>query len=81
MKLSDDLPCHFKATSHEGALWIFAQNMDMQKRTGTATFRVDGLKAGAKIEEVDEGRSLTAGDAVFTDQFEGLAEHVYRLAE
>jgi len=55
--------------------------MDMQKRTGTATFRVDGLKAGAKIEEVDEGRSLTAGDAVFTDQFEGLAEHVYGLAE
>jgi hypothetical protein len=80
MALTDNLPCHFKATSHDGALWIFAQNTDMQKRTGTATFRVEGLQAGAKVEVVDEGRSLTTGDGAFADQFEGLAEHVYRLA-
>jgi len=96
MKLAGEeaggLNCHTKATEHDGALYIFAQNIDLgpgaeklrqfdpiDPRGGKATVRVAGLKAGTKIEVVDENRALTAGDGQFTDQFAPLAEHIYRI--
>lgn len=79
MTLSDNLSCHFKATTLNGALFIFAQNVDMQRRAGKATIRVEGLKAGTKIEVMDENRSLIAEDGKFTDEFAPLAEHIYKL--
>jgi len=88
------LECHFKATDHDGSLWIFAQNMDVgpgaeklkqfqqiSPRAGKAAITVAGLKAGTKIEVVDEGRSITAGNGGFTDAFGPLAEHVYRIGK
>ena len=87
-----DLHCHFKATQLDGATYIFAQNIDLGEgaealkqfdpitpRAGKATITVPGLKAGAKIEVVDEGRALTADDGKFTDDFAPLAEHVNRI--
>jgi hypothetical protein len=44
-----------------------------------ATIKVAGLKAGAKIEVVDEDRSITAADGEFTDDFAPLGEHVYKF--
>jgi len=92
MTMSDGLPCHFKATEHEGSVYIFAQNMhiddnkdklrqgqDISPRGGTATIRVQGLKAGTQIEVVDEDRTIRAGAGQFTDEFGPLAEHIYRL--
>ena len=38
-----------------------------------------GLKAGTKIEVVDENRSITAGAGRFSDDFAPLREHVYKL--
>ena len=40
---------------------------------------MQGLKAGTKIDVVDEGRTLTAEDGQFTDDFGPLAEHVYTV--
>ena len=85
--------CHFKATrAADGSVWIFAQNMDLgagaeklgqfepiTPRAAKATFRVSGLIKGAKIEVVDESRTITAGDESFTDDFAPLNEHVYRI--
>ena len=84
--------CHLKATQHGRSLYIFAQTIDLgvgrdkrpagravQPRGGPATFTVDGLKAGTKIEVVGEERTVTAGDGRFTDAFGPLTEHVYRL--
>ena len=90
MTLAGNLNCHVKATRHEGALYLFAQNIDLgegaeklrqfdpiKPRGGTGTITVEGLKAGTRIEVVDEGRSLTATAGKFTDEFAPLAEHVY----
>ena len=78
MKLTDDLACHVKATQAGDGLYVFAQSMDL-KRAGTATISVEGLKAGATVEVVDEARRLTAQAGRFSDAFEPLAEHVYRI--
>jgi len=92
MKLAGDLKCHFKATEYDGDLYIFAQNQDLgpggeekgqfepvSPRGAMATFSVAGLKAGTKIEVVDEGRTITAQAGSFTDEFGPLAEHIYKL--
>jgi len=92
MTLSGGLNCHVKATTHDGALYLFAQNIDLGEgaenlkqfdpihpRGGTATFTVEGLRAGTKIEVVDENRTITAGQGSFTDEFAPLTEHIYRI--
>lgn len=92
MQLGDGLNCHYKATEAGGSVYIFAQNIDLgpgaasakqfdpiHPRKGTAVFTVENLKKGTKIEVVDEGRTLIAGDETFTDEFAPLAEHIYRF--
>jgi len=92
MTLSDSLPCHFKATDYDGALYLFAQNIDLSSepekkrqfeqiapRPGRATITVEGLKAGAQVEVIDEDRVLTAEEGQFTDDFAPLSEHIYKL--
>lgn len=88
----EKLEGHFKATQHDGETWIFAQNIDrgpnanslkrgqaISPRAATATFTVEGLRAGTTIEVVDEDRTLTAQDGRFTDRFDGMIEHAYRI--
>jgi hypothetical protein len=87
------LPSHYKLTILDGSLYIFAQNLDLGKdpkdfkqfeaispRAGKATFTVGGLKAGTKVEVVDENRTIAAHNDGFADEFGPLAEHVYRIA-
>ena len=89
MSLADNLRSHARATQFDGFLYVFAQNIDpgvnrdkeegrVLPRGGKAAIKVAGLKAGTKIEVVDEDRTLTAEDGQFTDDFAPLAEHVYR---
>ena len=92
MQLAGNLPCHFKATEHDGSLYVFAQNMDLGEeahklrqgqditpRGGQATITVEGLKAGTRIEVVDEDRTIAAEAGKFADDFGPLAEHIYRI--
>jgi hypothetical protein len=79
MTMSGGLPCHFKATRLEPDLYIFAQNIDMGRNAATAAISIDRLQAGRKIEVMDEARTITAEDGRFSDRFEALAEHVYRV--
>jgi hypothetical protein len=92
MKLAGDLPCHLMATEHEGATYVFAQNLDLgnnpeklrqfdpiSPRSGRAVFTVPGLAAGSRIEVLDEGRTIAAENNRFTDAFGPLGEHVYRI--
>ncbi len=92
MALAGGLACHLKATRHDGALWIFSQNIDLGEgadklrqfdpiapRGGKATFKVEGLKAGTRIEVVDENRTIVATAGGFSDEFAPLAEHIYRI--
>ncbi|HHW09294.1 MAG TPA: hypothetical protein GXX29_04915 [Firmicutes bacterium] len=79
MKMESDLACHFKQTKLNGELWIFAQNIDMGRRSGKATFSIPSLPAGTIIEVVDESRTIIAEEGEFSDDFPALAEHVYRI--
>jgi hypothetical protein len=92
MTLGHGLGSRFKATEHDGALYLFAQNQDLgpnaaklqqfepiSPRAARAVFTVAGLKAGTKIEVIDERRTLTAEEGKFTDDFGPLAEHAYRI--
>jgi hypothetical protein len=92
MSLANGLNCRFKATDYNSDLYIFALNMDLGEgaktakqfdpifpRSGKATFTVEGLKSGTKIEVVDENRFIKAENGKFTDDFAPLAEHVYRI--
>lgn len=71
---------HLMANDADGGLFIVAQNLDLKGQSARATINVEGLKAGTRIEVVDEGRTITAGDGAFEDDFAALAEHVYRIA-
>ncbi len=92
MKLGDGLNCQFKATKYSNDLFIFALNSDLGEgakvakqfdpinpRAGKAVFAIEGLKAGTKIEVIDEDRTITAKNGSFSDDFEPLAEHIYRV--
>lgn len=67
------------ARRHAGALYLFANNLDMNGRAGAATFTVEGLRQGARVEVLDESRHLTARDGGFADDFAPLAVHLYRI--
>jgi hypothetical protein len=92
MDMDGDLKCSFKATKHEGSVYIFAENNDLGPeaekakqfdpifpRTGKAVFLVAGLKPGTRIEVIDEQRTITAEGGKFFDDFAPLAEHIYRF--
>jgi hypothetical protein len=92
MALDEGLKCSFKATKYEGSTYIFAENNDLGPgaekakqfdpifpRTGKAVFTISGLKAGTKIDVVDEQRTITAENGKFSDGFAPLAEHIYKL--
>jgi hypothetical protein len=77
--IAGGLSGHFKATVFDGHLHIFAQNIDMRRKTASATISVPGLRSGSPIEVLDENRSITARDGEFVDDFTPLQEHAYRL--
>lgn len=92
MTLGIGLNCGFKATGFEGHLYIFAVNIDLGEgadkakqfdpifpRGGMATFVIEGLRPGKKIEVMDEGRTIRSESGSFQDHFEPLAELVYRF--
>jgi hypothetical protein len=79
MDLGKSIACHLKATSHDGAVYLFAQSIELAGAAKKASFVVEGLRAGTRIEVVDEGRGLTAAGGGFSDDFAPLQEHIYRF--
>ena len=79
IEMPGGIPCHARATSSGGGVYVFAQNIDVKGRSGTATIHVPALKAHARVEVIDEGRTLTAKAGRFADTFAALQEHVYRI--
>jgi hypothetical protein len=71
--------CAVLAKRGEDGLYLFAVNYDEKDRGGMARISVEGLAAGAKVEVVDEDRSLVLVDGSFVDQFDPLAVHIYRV--
>ena len=81
ISLAGNLQADLMAKQHEGALYLFANNLDMARKSGVATIKVEGLKKGTKVEVIDEGREVVADDGSFADEFGPLAVHLYRIAQ
>jgi len=80
MTLSGGLAGRCRATRAADGIYLFAQNIDMQRRGGRAAFAVPGLARGDRIRVVDEPRDLAAdADGRFSDDFGPLAVHIYRI--
>lgn len=79
ISITDGIRGEILAREHEGHLYLFANNLDMGGRRGRATIRVDGLRKGTKVEVLDEAREISAENGQFTDDFDRLAVHLYRL--
>jgi hypothetical protein len=77
--LSGGLAGDVTARDHDGSLYLFANNLDMQRNSGTATITIEGLKKGTKVEVIDEGREIVAEEGTFTDEFGPIAVHLYRI--
>jgi hypothetical protein len=79
MTLTGNARGHVKATLSDGLVTVFAQSLG--QAAARATFTVAGLRAGAKVEVVDESRTLDAQDGSFADDFAPLAEHIYKITK
>jgi len=72
-----EVPVDAVVKQQGGATYVFA--VCMRPKATRATFRLKGLPAGAKIEVIDEGRTLTAEGGAFADDFGPYAVHLYRV--
>ena len=61
----------------DGEFYLFAAGM--RDITVTATFIIKNLSGRQSVEVLDESRTLTAENGVFTDQFTPWAVHLYRI--
>ncbi len=73
-----EAPVVMMARRYRGATYIFAVNT--RKLATQAQLTIMGEKGRAKVEVIGEGRSLTARDGRFSDEFDGYAVHLYRYA-
>ncbi|NQT41593.1 MAG: hypothetical protein HQ581_29155, partial [Planctomycetes bacterium] len=64
----------------DGRLYVFAVNYDERLKQAEATITVEGLPPGREVEVVDEGRTITTRAGSFSDSFDPLAVHIYRVA-
>jgi hypothetical protein len=74
---SPEVPVGAMAKRHQGAVYVFSVAMRAGKTTGT--FQVAGLKGEAKVEVIDEGRTLEVDNGVFRDTFEPWDVHLYKI--
>jgi len=63
---------------HAGATYLFAVRMEDSPATGA--FELKGLPAKAKAEVLGENRSVEIDVGKFTDSFQGMDAHIYRVA-
>jgi len=79
IQLEDQLRGDIMAREYDGQVYLFAVNFDPRQRAGRAVIKVEGLKAGTRIEVIDEDRVLKATSGAFADEFDPLGVHIYRI--
>ena len=75
----EEVPIGARILAHEGAIYVFAVGL----RNGAArgTFTIPGLREGARVEVIGEGREINAEAGGFKDEFGPYAVHRYRVVE
>lgn len=72
-----DVPVAATARRHGGALYVFA--VAMRGGATTATLTAPGVREGAAVEVLGEGRGLEVKGGTFEDRFEPYGVHLYRI--
>ncbi|MGO8703829.1 MAG: hypothetical protein ACLQVA_08425 [Candidatus Brocadiia bacterium] len=72
-----DLPVAALVKKHGGASYVFAAAMNPGETE--ATFTLEGLPAGAKVEVLGEDRKIEPADGKFKDAFKDWDVHLYRI--
>ncbi len=80
VRSDDDTKVDVLARQHAGALYVFAVNYDSALKKTRTTISVDRLAAGREVTVIDENRTLSSTGGAFTDTFEPLAVHLYRIS-
>jgi hypothetical protein len=62
---------------HDGALYVFAVNMQNRPTTATVELLAPATRAEARV--LGEERSLTVNGGRFEDKFDEYAVHLYRI--
>jgi hypothetical protein len=70
-------PVDILVKKYEGSTYLFA--VGMRDATAKATFTLPGLTGATVVTVLDENRTLTAKDGVFTDTFASWDVHLYRI--
>jgi hypothetical protein len=82
MKVSSEnasVPIDAMLKKHDSATYLFA--VAMRDGSTKATFKLPGIKGGAKIEVIGENRKVAVQNGAFEDGFEGFGVHLYRIGE
>jgi len=72
-----EIPVASMVKEHDRAVYIFA--VSMRDRPTRATFRILRPLTAARVEVLDENRSLNLDGDKLTDNFRGYEVHLYRI--
>ncbi len=73
----DAIPIALTTRRVDGATYVFA--VAMRDGMARGLFTVDGVRDGATVEVLGEGRTLTVKNDRFADEFTGYQVHLYRI--
>jgi len=79
IRAESDVKIDAMARQFDGSVYVFAVNYDQRQAKAAATITVEGLPVGSQIEVIDEARTIRSEAGKFTDTFDPLAVHVYRV--
>ena len=71
------VPIAMSARVYENAIYLFA--VGMRDGVTAAIFSIKGLEGDETVEVIGEGRTLTAKNGVFRDEFAAWDAHLYRI--
>jgi hypothetical protein len=71
------IPVDTRLSRYGGATYLFAA--EMRSGSTTATFTLRGFPATASAEVIDESRTITVKNGVFTDDFSSYGVHLYKI--
>jgi hypothetical protein len=72
-------PIALMTRKHQGATYVFAVRLEDSPARGD--FEVKGITGKAAVEVLGENRTLESNAGRFSDDFQGLAVHLYKIAE
>lgn len=73
-----EIPVSILARKTKDAVYLFAVNM--RGNPAKATFTTGGISKDAKVEVVDESRTIQTADGSWKDDFAEWGVHIYRIA-